>query len=58
MEAMAVELAVAAATLPRLRALEITFFPPGIADTIREVVDLQVAFPAPRNAVVICLRAL
>jgi len=41
---MAVELAVLAATLPRLRALELTFFPPGIADAVREVVDLQVVF--------------
>lgn len=40
-EAFAVELAVLAASLPRLHALEITFFPPGIAEAIRDVIDQQ-----------------
>jgi hypothetical protein len=40
-ESFAVELAVVAASLARLHALEITFFPPGIAEAIRDVIEQQ-----------------
>jgi hypothetical protein len=40
-ETFAVELAMMAVSLPRLHALEITFFPPGIAEAIRDVIEQQ-----------------
>ena len=60
-ETFAVELAVVAASLARLHALEITFFPPGIAEAIRDVIEQQPhqhqVFPMPMQCTAVALLA-